>query len=95
MRQKLLWLSEWEPSPSERGAMRAKPVRLAKKPDRVWTLSGHRDQSQPPTLPFYPTHGYDAFLDDYVHDWNWRSGVFRYYSRVANGPVWLLLEYAR
>ncbi len=29
-------------------------------------------------------HWKTVFLEDRVHDWNWREGVFRYYSRVAS-----------
>lgn len=29
-------------------------------------------------------HWKTVFLEDRVHDWNWRDGVFRYRSRVAN-----------
>jgi hypothetical protein len=25
-----------------------------------------------------------VFLEDRVHDWDWRSGQFRYYTRVAD-----------
>ena len=96
MRQKLLWLGERDSVTSVAGkAPRAKPVRLAEKPDRVWTLYGDYDEQHKPQLPFAPMHLHGAFMEDYVHDWNWRGGVFRYYSRVVNGPTWVLLEYKK
>lgn len=30
------------------------------------------------------SHRRTVFLEDRMHDWNWRDGRFRYYSRVAN-----------
>lgn len=90
-RQQLLYVAEWE-QPEEYGGMvpRAKPIKLAEKPDRVWTLAR---QFVPPPLPIEPMHGLNAFSEDCGHDWNWRDGVLRYFSRVADRPVWLLLEY--
>lgn len=76
-----------------RGNKRARPVPLLVKPSRVYTLLlPHADKA--PTLPIQPAHGRNAFLEEHVHDWSWRDGVFHYYSRIANEPVWLLLEYA-
>jgi hypothetical protein len=28
-------------------------------------------------------HKKTVFLEDYMHDWNWNNGLFRYYTRVA------------
>lgn len=28
-------------------------------------------------------HNKTVFLEDEVHDWNWRDGQFRYYTRIA------------
>lgn len=55
-------------------------IPLARKPHRVATLineqafvdSGHQI-----------VHNRTVFLEDYVHDWNWYDGKFRYYTRVA------------
>lgn len=57
-------------------------------PDRVWTL-----QNQNPSLPIDPLHGKNAFLEDKVHDWDWGNGKIRYYSRLAESNVWILVEY--
>lgn len=32
----------------------------------------------------YLIHQRTVFLEDRVHDWEWRSGQFRYYTRVAD-----------
>ena len=66
---------------------------LSEKPFRVWTLylEGY---GKTPTLPIVPQHHVNAFLEDYVHDWNWHSGKFVYFSRVARDRVWILVEYA-
>jgi hypothetical protein len=88
--QRVLWIGEWE----KRGMVPgAKPVPLDKKPKRVWTLYSHTDPKKPPKLPITPIHLHGAFLEDYVHDWNWRGGKFYYGSRVMDRPVWVLLEY--
>lgn len=29
------------------------------------------------------THRENVFIDDHVHDWNWRDGKFRYYARAG------------
>jgi hypothetical protein len=90
MPQELLFVSDWRPMGMTRGA---DAIALAAKPTRVWTLYRHTDPATPPELPYDPHHGKNAFLEDEQHDWNWHNGVFKYRSRVANSPVWLLLEY--
>lgn len=67
------------------------------KPARVWTLCDKV------SLPFHPQHGQNAFLEDFAHDWSWIEGqkrhegssvrAFRYFSRVTDPPVWVLLEF--
>lgn len=92
-RQVLVFLKEWYQPGS---VPKARPVSVAEEPDRCWTLYRHTDESAPPTLPFIPQHRINAFSEDYMHDWNWyprNGGTFDYSSRVAEGPVWVLLEY--
>lgn len=56
-------------------------MQLDRKPHRVATLinekefvdSGHQI-----------IHNRTVFLEDYVHDWDWSKGRFRYYTRVAD-----------
>lgn len=54
-------------------------IPLTEKPVRVATIidemAFHEDQ--------YLIHNKTVFLEDYVHDWNWADGRFRYYTRVA------------
>jgi hypothetical protein len=66
-------------------------VEMAKKPDRVWTVL-----VQEPEIPFEPVHFENAFLEDYVHDWDWRNGWFRYYgcARGEHEDVTIFVEYA-
>lgn len=69
-------------------------VRVPGKPSRVWTLFRDTDENAPPTLPIKPQHRVNAFLEDRVHDWTTtRDGLFKYFSRVTDEPVWVLLEY--
>ena len=95
MRQVLIYLKDWH-KPGM--VQKARPVSCERKPDRVWTLHAY-EEGKPPTLPFGPRHHENAFLEDYVHDWNWypaRGDLparLDYGSRVADGPVWILLEY--
>lgn len=69
---------------------------LPRKPYRVWTVIStmSEDPGVVPPLPMTPIHGFNAFLEDYVHDWNWANGKFRYYSRVALHNIWILVEYS-
>jgi len=60
---------------------------------RVWTLYDFTDPNVKPELPYNPVHHVNAFLEDYVHDWNVNNGVFRYYSRAVRDKVWVLIEY--
>ena len=77
------------------GQQQRNTISVPKKPDRVWTLFRPPEgwPEEGPRLPIVPVHHHNAFLEDYVHDWNWRDGIMRYYSRVTIGRVWLLLEY--
>lgn len=76
-----------------RFARPALPAEVAKKPDRVWTLYLEEDETKVPELPIVPVHRTNAFMEDYIHDWDWTAGVFRYRSRITEDPVWVLLEY--
>ncbi len=62
---------------------------LEEEPSRLWTLLQPGD---PPSGCMAPEHWKNAFLEDKVHDWVWRKGTLRYYSRVSEGEQWLLLE---
>lgn len=66
------------------------------RPFRVWSLH-ENDPSKKPELPFNPVHHHNAFLEDYVHDWNivniGGKKMLKYYSRVALDNIWILLEF--
>lgn len=70
------------------------------KPFRIWTLFVDGDKDKKPELPIVPVHNQNAFLEDFVHDWNVQFDresqrrSIRYYSRVVDRPVWILIEYA-
>lgn len=71
-------------------------IPVSEKPKRVWTLiqRGIEDsKDHPPKLPITPKHNDNAFLEDYMNDWNWHDGVLHYYSRVARDSVWILCEF--
>jgi len=93
-RQEVLFLKEWYQPGS---VPKARPVVCPVEPDRVWTLFRHEDEAEPPILPMVPLHHINAFAEDYMHDWNWRVvkgvGMLDYSSRVADRPVWILLEF--
>lgn len=62
---------------------------LTDRPDRVWFWSlGSR-----PPEDVVPSVRNSRF-EDYLHDWNWHDGVFRY-SGVGHtqDSIWLILEY--
>jgi hypothetical protein len=89
MRQALVYF----PHTLEIGKGPAPAIDVAEKPSKVWTLYHFRDLEVVPALPYMPVHHKNAFVEDYVHDWNWRDGKFRYFSRILDGRVWLLLEH--
>lgn len=77
----------------------SREINITTEPYRVWTLygPGQDDPKVTPTLPIQPVHLHGSFLEDYVHDWNWRwtkdGGTLTYYSRVRQDSVWILLEF--
>ncbi len=95
-RQQLLLFIDFEPKPTKgRPLCLSLPIKApvpVEEIKRVWTLYHYTDAAKPPVLPFLPVHHHNAFLEDYVHDWNIRNGMFRYGSRVTTKPVWVLLE---
>lgn len=90
-KQELLWI----PKGKDVGAfaLKCEVPYTGERPSRVWTLIGPTQESERPSLPIVPRHNVNAFVEDEIHDWNIRNGVFRYASRVSEGSVWLLLEF--
>lgn len=91
MRQELVWM-EWVPDDSFVGG-RFKPVPIKEKPHLIWTLYLHTDKEVKPELPYNPRHHYNAFLEDYVHDWNIYGNMLKYYTRAMDRSCWILLEF--
>lgn len=62
---------------------------LSERPDRVWfwSLASRPPEDVVPSVR-------NSRFEDYLHDWNWQDGVFRY-SGVGHtqDSVWLVLEY--
>jgi hypothetical protein len=72
----------------------SRKISLEKMPHRVWTVMVNYNPDNKPELPMVPQHLHNAFLEDKTHDWAWKNGVLRYFSRVADHSVWILCEYA-
>jgi len=66
-----------------------------KKPIRLWSLVRESDRRRKPELPIEPVHLENAFLEDRIHDWDINKGYLRYYSRVSEGGLWILLEFEK
>jgi hypothetical protein len=94
VRQEVLWMT-WEEIPSLPSKGKFKPVPLAglKEPNRVWTLYHETDFSKTPLLPINPVHNHNAFLEDWMHDWNVHGDKFFYFTRIMGRGVWVLFEY--
>ena len=62
---------------------------------RVWLLL----KDEEPASNFAPSHGYNAFLIDNMHDWNLiktnEGPVIRIDSLNKHEPYWVLIEYKR
>lgn len=99
-RQELIWL---EPGVKTKApAKQVPPVKvsfgLKDRPLRLWTLFRYRNKDKVPVLPFVPIHFKNAFLESFTHDWNVRErpegNELRYFSRLTEGGVWVLLEWS-
>lgn len=91
MNQRLVWM-QWIRRPELPSGGAFKTVDLSQEPIRLWTLIGALDKANPPKLPITPVHRENAFHEDKIHDWNWRAGKLRYYTRVMDRSCWVLLE---
>ncbi len=88
LRQEVLWV------PADRRIPIESKVELTAANTRIWTLFS-TDPDVKPELPIVPRHHHNAFLEDYVHDWNHdrARGCIRYASRASEGNVWILIEH--
>ena len=92
VKQIVLW-AEWAKDSSRVIGGTFSPIPLEKRPDKVWTLYLEADKEKPPGLPFRPVHHHNAWLEDVIHDWNWRGGVLNYATRILTHSCWVLVEY--
>lgn len=63
------------------------PIKIEAEPKHVWVCT------EEPDLDMKPKHRINAFLEDRLHDWDYRNGNFYYYGAAALGKVWLFIEY--
>lgn len=75
------------------GTKHANPLPLppdGRKVERIWTVI---DREKLDAMG--PVHNVSAFLEDYVHDYQYQDGKLRYYSRVVevDKPVDIVLDY--
>lgn len=71
-------------------------VEVKERPSRVWTM--YRDpEDYEYEMPQCFIHKKNAFLEDETHDWCWKAGKLRYFSKVVSRtePVWIYLEFER
>jgi len=76
--------------PNGSNCLKFHKIPVPKKPDHLWTLYGE------PNDDLVLMHGKNAFIEDYVHDWNWSKDnpeYIRYYSRITDGDTWIVLIY--
>ena len=95
MKQSLLWIPIGKPfDPDNNTLLKVDPIPYkGEKPKRLWTLYEELYSNVRPILPYQPIHHFNAFIEDYVHDWDIRNGFLYYYSRVSGGGTWALLEF--
>ena len=91
-KQKVIWI-KWVPDSSRITGGVFEPMKLKIKPLRVYTLFNETTKSRKPKLPITPVHRENCFYEDWIHDWNFHNGQFRYYTRVMDCSVWILVEY--
>lgn len=90
MKQELLWVPEGKDNNSTFKICDVPYDGLD--PFRVWTLFMFTDENVKPQLPFILVHQQTAFLEDRIHDWDIRKGIFQYRTR-HDGKVWVLFEF--
>jgi hypothetical protein len=95
--QKLLWIPKAIPDNTIRGYS----IPLIKidfsenhkdRPFLFWSLLGCTKENEPPLLPYIPISFSNAWLEDFIHDWNIVNGKLKYNSG-SEGNHWVLLEF--
>ena len=60
---------------------------------RIWTLyDGNKNPEYKFDLPIKPVHFLNAYLEERVNDWRQDGTILKYYSRISDGNVWILVE---
>jgi len=71
------------------------PIRLSRRPIQLWSLYENTNEKEKPSEETINlSHRKGAFLEDYVHDYNWdisEPDILRYYSRITTGNIWICL----
>jgi hypothetical protein len=67
-------------------------VRLPYEPTKLWTAIP--PNREPVDVPEVLIHHQNAFVESAVHDWSWRNGELRYFSRCVDNdePAWIFVE---
>jgi hypothetical protein len=69
-------------------------IPVPKKPAEVWSLAGGRgNPDYKHSLPIYPVHGRNAFLEDIGHDWKYQNGKLKLSPSDRSGNYWILVRY--
>ena len=91
-----------------KGEPRERVVAIAEKPVRIQTVLPHKqfdhmtgafirqvDSYDPTVEPIveHVIHNATVFCEDEIHDWHWKDGVLRYFSRAVHGGVWIRVEW--
>ena len=99
----------WIPKPEAGEVFKSAFFDVPSKPDAVRTVISHSifdtqtgqkvrvvdafDQSVEPVIEV-ADHGHTVFFEDYTHDWAFRGGQVKYFSRVSNGGHWVVCEWS-
>jgi hypothetical protein len=67
-------------------------VQFPIKPVKIWTAIP--PLIEPSAVPDVLTHHENAFIEDETHDWTWRDGRLRYYSRCVENDeaAWIFID---
>jgi len=100
-----MWEAVYIPESAIHARHRGATFAMPRKPERVcsWLLNGE----PPATVPDAEVvHGRTVFIEDKSHDWDWRDGQFKFYSRliptaISNDEewnekgVWILVDFEK
>ena len=64
-------------------------VNCSNKPTKLALITGSVD---PVEFPVTFERGRGVFLEDNIHDWNWKNGKLRYHG-CGEPPCWVVVEF--